>query len=366
MQLHRDNILKYTEGRKSYPQNPNWDFSGKHFEELKKYSNFRIDAKMELPPLVPIVIIDDQPISTAGNITVFSGASKSGKSAFMNCIVAGAISADGVINDPLPGLYVEPNRFGMAVIHIDTEQSKHKHYANVKSILRRADLAEMPENFCSYNIRMLDIANYKNVTSGICEEANSVFGGIHCIVIDGIADYITDVNCVEQSNSIIKYFEKLAITYNCPVLTIVHTNPGTDKERGHLGSQLQRKCESLIIVRADGDCSYLDPKFLRNAGLGRITRTEFAYDEDKGYHVAVGVREQERVDKKAERLVQMANIAEAVLSESEGLKYGELTDKITTYTKMSISTVKGYVTLMKANSIIVQIEDGRWVLPVTK
>ena len=364
MQLHRENTGKYVPGRKPYPQNPNWDFSGKHFEELNKYSKFRIHSKMDLPPLIPLVTLDDQVISTAGNITVFSGASKSGKSAFVNWIVAGAISVDGIVKDPFPGLYIEPNVEGKAVVHIDTEQSKHKHFANIQSILRRADLADSPPNFCSYNIRELEMANYGDVTSGICQEANCVFGGIHCIIIDGIADYIRDVNDTEQSNAIIRYFEKLSIKYSCPVITIVHTNPGSDKERGHLGSSLQRKCESLIIVKVDGDCSYLDPKFLRNAALGRISRTEFAFEEDKGYHVAVGVREPSNTNSSEDRLTRMAAIAEAVFVGHDSLKYGELVASIMALHKIGESAAKGHVKIMIANSIIVRQDDGKWRLKV--
>ena len=83
----------------------------------------------------------------------------------------------------------------------------------------------MPGLFSSYNIRQLDIDKYAAITTGICQAASVIFNGIHLIVIDGIADYITDVNDAIKSNEVVKYFEELAIMYSTPIVVIVQTHP---------------------------------------------------------------------------------------------------------------------------------------------
>ena len=61
------------------------------------------------------------------------------------------------------------------------------------------------------------------------------------------------------------------------VLPIIHTNPGSDKARGHLGSSLQRKAETVIFVHRNGDCSVVEPQFCRNEPFDRFA---FAVNEE--------------------------------------------------------------------------------------
>jgi hypothetical protein len=194
---------------------------------LLKYEPYRITELTDIPEPIPIMTINGEIISTVGNLTTISGASKSGKSAFSAPIIAEAIINDGEINDPFEGMVIARNKKNKAVIHIDTEQARHKHQKNLKGVLRRAKLDKCPDHLLSYNIRQLNIEIYKQVTEGICEAASNKFGGIHLILIDGIADYIKNVNDEGESNSIVKFFEELAIKYDTPIIIIVHTNPGS-------------------------------------------------------------------------------------------------------------------------------------------
>ena len=349
--------------KKIIDENPDWEnLSDENLAVLEKYDYLRITPTTDIPKPVPIITISGETISTEGNITTFSGASKSGKSALASWIIASAISADGILNDPLPGLRVEPNPTGKAVIHFDTEQAKHKHQYNVKTILHRANVTENPEYFRSYNIRQLEISDYAKVTSDICEAASKVFNGIHLIVIDGIADYIKDVNDQEQSNSIVKYFEDIAIKYATPVIVIVHTNPNSEKERGHLGSQCQRKSESVLMIKQDGDISYIEPKLLRMAGMGKIQKLQFRYDETKGYHVGCGVRLIDENRAEEERINRIEVIANNVFAPPAEYHYKDAIEKIMKETMKGETAAKGYFTEMKAHDMIVQDHNKIWRL----
>jgi hypothetical protein len=339
-------------------------FENRVFPELIEYEHLRITPDTNIPKPVPVITINGETISTEGNITTISGASKSGKSAFTGWILAGAISSTGMLNDPLPDLYVEPNSNKKAVLHFDTEQAKHKHQGNVISILHRAGLNVMPDYFLSYNIRQLGINEYRKKTIGICEAAGKDLGGIHLIVVDGIADYIKDVNDAEQSNEIVKFFEDIAIRYRVPIIVIVHTNPGSEKERGHLGSQCQRKSESLLHVKQEGDISYVEPKLLRMAGKGKIPLMQFTYDDEKKYHVSCGVRRHENVDKEAAKLEMLENLAAEVFVPPTALKDKDCQEQMIKAAKKGTSTVKGYLSEMRAHNIIVKGNDNLWRLRV--
>lgn len=333
------------------------DFLG---SALSKYTHLRITDTTEIPEPVPVIRINGEQISTEGNITTISGASKSGKSAFSSVLLAGAI-AQGEY-DGFPDIEITPAGKN-AVIHFDTEQARYKHQKNLKSTLKRARVDGCPENLLSYNIREEEIERYCTITKEIVEGAFLKFGGIHLIVIDGGADYIRDVNEPSQSNTLVKFFEDLAIQYETPVIIIVHVNPNSDKERGHFGSQLQRKSESVLTIKNQEDISFLEPKFLRGAGKGDIKLLQFLYDKEKGYHVYCGVRKPDEGGAKDElRLEKIKMIAKTVFSDQESYSYNEAIDKIMKESGKGITTTKGLFREMNAHELIIQGNDRNWRL----
>jgi hypothetical protein len=325
---------------------------------FKKYKHLQITDSTPIPPPIVIIKINSEIISTEGNVTTVSGASKSGKSAFISVPLAGAI-ADGEY-DGFPEIEVTHCN-GKAVLHFDTEQARHKHQRNLKSILKRAGLKTCPENFLSYNIRQEDLENYILITEQLISAAFVKFGGVHLIVIDGGADYIRDVNEPNQSNKIVKFFEDIAIKYRAAVIVIVHVNPGSDKERGHLGSQLQRKSESVLTVKAQGEISVLEPKFLRMAGKGDVPLIQFIYDKEKAYHIYCGLKPMEEPGQKnVKRVEEIKVIAEKVFAPPSSFGYADAIDKIMKHTGKQIVTAKALFKEMKAHEFITQGEDKNW------
>jgi hypothetical protein len=329
---------------------------------LLKYEPYRITELTDIPEPIPIITINGEIISTVGNLTTISGASKSGKSAFSAPIIAEAIINEGEINDRFEGMAIARNKNNLAVIHIDTEQARHKQQKNLLGILRRANLNRCPDHLLSYNIRQLNIEIYKQVTEEICEAASTKFGGIHLILIDGIADYIKNVNDESESNSIVKFFEELAIKYDAPIIIIVHTNPGGDKERGHLGSQCQRKSESVLSIKMEGEISYLEAKFLRMAGKADIPKLQFRYDKEKGYHIGCGIRSMDSNNKADKKEATLKMLCEKVFAIPKAHSYGEAINLIMEVTEKSRPTAKGIFSEMKESEMIIQATDKRWRL----
>src|SRR5438105_434520 len=70
--------------------------------QLSKFEYLRITDTKDILTPEPIITIGGEIISTKESILTISGASKSGKSAFTNCIAAAAIKSDGVLLDGLP------------------------------------------------------------------------------------------------------------------------------------------------------------------------------------------------------------------------------------------------------------------------
>jgi len=331
---------------------------------LSDFEQYRITDLTQIPLPDPVLKISGETIAVCEDIYALSGAPKSGKSALTGILIAGAISEPGQNIDNLDGVEVAPNNDRKAVVHIDTEQARHKQQYNVRTIIKRAGHKTCPDHYRSYNIRKLDLDKYVNVTTGICEEALNTFGGIHSIWIDGAADYIADVNDPAAANEIIKYFEGLAIEYKTAVFLIIHVNPGTSKERGHLGSQLQRKVGGVIFVKEEDDVSTIEPKYLRYAGKGDIPQLQFKYDKDKGYHVGCGVKEGSMDDDaKAEKKIKSIwSLCLKIFNGQYSCSRGEAIEQIMTKRACQERTAAGDFALMTSAKMINKGSDENYRL----
>ena len=262
---------------------------------LEKYG-YKNDSPIEEPE--PVVSVCDETISTAGNITVFTGYKKTGKSAVFSAIIAGFMQ-NNPITDTL-GFKPKYNSNSRAVIHIDTEQSRFNFDRFTrKNVLSRANLSSPPKWFYSLSLRETKINERMEILKNICAFVKKEHGGIHCVLIDGIADFVSSVNDEEDCNNVIHEFELMTIDYNTPLITVLHLNPGGNKSRGHLGSQLERKAESVLKMEKNPEngITSITEEALRNGGDMPII--EFSFNKSKGYHTFIGYESLKRKSKKA-------------------------------------------------------------------
>lgn len=328
-------------------------------DPLVDYEHLRITAEKEYPNNEPLITWDGFGVASAGNLTGISAPSKAGKSAFAGVLLAGSISTNGII-DGFENINVEPNTEGKAVIHFDTEQSEIDQQYNVRTVLKRAGMDKTPEHFLSYNIRQLPLSDYKKVTDALCLAAAKKFFGIYAIVIDGFADYVMSVNDEETATEIIQYFTLLAIQYQCPVIGLLHTNPDGSKERGHLGSQLQRKCYALITIsKSDDDISVAMPKFLRKGGNNDLQSIYYKYSHERGLHLQIDTPDN---GAKRDAIIrqQHCTIAKEIFAPTVALKYSEAVEAIMQHTSKGERTAKTMISNMKGWGIIKLHDDKRF------
>jgi hypothetical protein len=310
---------------------------------LADFDYMRVTKEKDIAHPEALIKISGASIARAKNLTSISAESKAGKTAVCGVILAGAISKKGDI-DGFAELKVLPNPDGKAVIHFDTEQSDDDQQYMVNTILKRAGMDSTPDYFRSYDTLEMSLKDYQPKTNIICELCANQFNGIHLIVIDGGADYILDVNNTDDANNIIAYFRSLSIKYKCPVVVIVHLNPGTEKERGNFGSQIQRACFGLLTIAKDkgNDISTLKLKLGRKAGVEDVHEISFKYNKEKGYHTEVDAADKEiEFDQKYKNLMQ--KIAGEAFSAVESYNASEAIEKIMANTLKKSTVAKGYL-----------------------
>jgi hypothetical protein len=315
--LYKDSLLENENFKVKNDPKSKQDNEDINFKSLLP---LRFDDRNPIPKPIAVVAIEDSVICTAGNISVVAGPSKSGKSSGGGAILAGALAMPGDIiqEEDRIGIYVEGNENGKGVIHIDSEQSRYDHQRFNNQVLKRCNRQKAPDYYYSFSLQRFTPSELIKATETIFEEVAKRHDGIHLALIDGIGDYVSSVNDELESNAVILLFIQLATKYNIPIILVLHFNPGTEKGRGHIGSHLERKCESFLSFEKakDSDISTIKPKLLRNAG--NFNEIQFEFNKEKGYHTLVAKinRTEAAQEKKNLKLISKTEQYNAILDEA--------------------------------------------------
>jgi hypothetical protein len=87
------------------------------------------------------------------------------------------------------------------------------------------------------------------------------------VVIDGIRDLVSSINSEEEATKIADFLLQMTAQKNIHVITVLHQNKGSETIRGHIGSELQNKAETVAVVSRDKDskdCSTFKADVTRN------------------------------------------------------------------------------------------------------
>jgi hypothetical protein len=234
---------------------------------------------------IPRYLIGSIPICTPGNLTTVSAVPKAGKTAWIGAMMAAVMTQRQPTADCLGLLSRNPE--GHALIHLDSEQSLFDAFMVISTALRRAGLSEPPPWLRSYCITGLSISEARECIHLAMEQAAKEHGGVHSVLLDGSADFVQDVNDPGESSLFVNELHGLAIKFHCPITSVIHLNPGTEKTRGHLGSQLERKSETNLRLERDGDSIVVWADKNRRAPITKDQGPRFQWSNELKMHVSI-------------------------------------------------------------------------------
>ena len=216
-------------------------------------SSFIIDLAEQVPDPQPIVRIWGNLLASRGNISTVVGLAKSRKTFLTAAIASGYLSESEFLGFDTPATG--------KVVYIDTEQSKAHVHKVARRILRSIGL---PTN---RNHDQLVVAALRELTPDQRKHAKGEILRRYkpdLLILDGVADLCNDPNDLHESETLVCELMRWSCEYDNHILCVLHSNPGGDKARGHLGSALLRKSETVMLVKADGDTSVVSPQYCRN------------------------------------------------------------------------------------------------------
>ncbi|WP_170061159.1 AAA family ATPase [Spirosoma aerolatum] len=211
---------------------------------LKDLQNRRLTNTTKYPAPTPVIRISGTNYANAGMISALTGPPKSGKTTVIGFMIATAFSH---FNDRAQSLDIETTfANGRDVVYLDFEQHISSTQDLQDKVLKYAGLSQTPENLFIYNLLEMSLDERRETIDLVFKEHK-----MHLLIIDGLADILTSVNDEEKSNALIEELSLLASRHNTAVVVVIHENKGGGSVRGHLGSQIERKCAGLISIKKD-------------------------------------------------------------------------------------------------------------------
>ena len=282
----------------------------------------RFDFNVVPLPLRPIYELCGNVISTPGNLTSITSAVKTGKSAVIGAMQASVMAGvdSGCTLD-----FTSSNPKAKALLSFDSEQSPDDHWQANSRALRRAGLQAPPPWLFSYCLTGLGSKRAWECVREAIRIAADQHGGVHSVLIDGVADLVADVNDPAESNEFVAELHEIAIQHDCSIVGVIHFNPNSEKTRGHLGSQLERKAETnLRLDKADLVTTIWSDK-QRRAPIPKGSGPSFAWSDTAGMHVSVESPKSSKDTAKREALLALA---EDIFGDHSAMRYSDLVSTV--------------------------------------
>lgn len=250
----------------------------------------RARVRFAVPPPEPTtrLFLAGKPIATPGNLVTLIAKSKTGKTAATGAAVAAIIGAHYDRSDLDTFKFTAPHT-SEAVILIDTEQSPYDAWTCHSRTMARSGGGAEPEWLHHYALVGDSAAELRKALPVALDRGRSAHGGVFCLILDGVADFVASVNDEAECNDFVAHLRALAVQFDCPIICVIHSNEGLktgDDGRGHLGKQLTRKAESNLLLKKVGDITTITSEKQRKAPITESDGVAFQWSDEHGRHVS--------------------------------------------------------------------------------
>ena len=229
-----------------------------NFHQVWETILIRATDKYTMPP--EVIEVNSSTISTLGNFSASTGKGKSKKTFNVCAFVASALTGKKVLN--YEAHFPEgKNR----VLYFDTEQSSYHCHKVLERINR---LAGYPAEMDLSLIEFVMLREYNPVDRRqIIELALAERPEVGLVIIDGLRDLLFDINSSTEAAEVIGLLMRWSSHYNLHIHTVLHLNKADDNVRGHIGTELNHKAETILQItrnEADGKVSEVHASLIRD------------------------------------------------------------------------------------------------------
>lgn len=197
------------------------------------------------------------PLATYGNFSFIQAPPKHKKTFLVTLLSTAYLGGDTTFSKHLKG-----HRGDRCVLHFDTEQGRFHAQRVFKRPLEMTGLT----NECYHTFGLRSFSHEERLCA--IEYAIYSYKNVGLVIIDGIADLVSDVNNIDESNRVVGKIMKWSEEMNCHIITVIHTNYNTNKPTGHLGSALEKKTETQIQISGVENSNLMEVSCRSSRGRG--------------------------------------------------------------------------------------------------
>lgn len=314
--------------------------------EATELEECRVYNSANIPAPEPIIEKDGIPIFSKGDFSILVGNPGTRKSWLCASIAAAFINDDGFLG------FNRVSANGV-LLWVDTEQGRARTAQSSRRLNKMLGFSENKDLdfLVLLDFRDKDFEKRKSLLVSAIEIHNPQF-----VILDGLADLITDPNDPKQSCEIVLLLMQITAKYNIHILAVVHSNVGAnDKARGHLGSEALRKCETAIYCKVSPDGEFT---------VCTYQKTRNKRPQDFGFNICDGIPtlcdySPEPISKTKEAKILFSDL----LTNEPETRYLDLVSSIKSKTGQCEKTAKNKIRYALKNGVIAQGANGLYYLP---
>ena len=296
-------------------------------------------------------------MGTLGNISTVIGKAKSRKSFFVNMVVATVLKGGDFKG--FRGCLPNNKR---RVLYFDTEQGIYHVQLAVKRICDQVGDPK-PKNLDVYPLRKFR----PDKRLALIEHTIENTPDVGFVIIDGIRDLVTSINDEDQATAITSDLMKWSEERQIHIMCVLHQNKNDSNARGHIGTELMNKSETVFSVTVDSvekHISKVEAEYARN-----ISPESFAFEVvDNLPEIAEDFKVNKSTKKYKFDLFNLCNkqkneLLDVAFLEHNKLGYNELVSQIQIATKnyysedVGIVKVKKFIIDCKTNKLLFQKKE---------
>ena len=333
-------------------------FSDEELESYLSKGEIKATDKITIPP--KILFVGDCTIATFGNFSASTGKAKSKKTFNISAMVAAAVTNSTVLN--YRACLPEGKR---NILYFDTEQSKFHCHSVLERIYKLSGLSLKEDD---PRLMFWGLREYTpKLRIAVIDYALRKYDEVGLVIIDGLRDLMYDINNGKEATDVMTVLMAWTSVYELHIHTVLHLNKNDNNPRGHIGTELENKAETVLIISKNtmnNSVSEVKPMHMRDKEF-----TTFAFHIDDNKLPVLDSSMSVTVVKPREKsLVSLDNevhqeILGKVFDENTPTKYNELVDVVAqAYEaagyKRGMNGIKGLLKLLTSKGIIVKEENG--------
>jgi hypothetical protein len=212
------------------------------------------------------------PFGTYGNFSCIVGPPKTMKTYLKSLLVSRYVGFDSQNY----ALNIESHRDrDCYVVDIDTEQAEFHAHSAFKRVMSLCRIKNY-DHYRPFALRPYEPKERLEFIEWLIYESD-LKGNIGLMAIDGLADLVDDFNDLKESQRVIQKVMKWTDDAQFHLTTVLHSNFGSAKAVGHIGSSMLKKAETVCQLSREDDVVRVN--FTHTRGF-KIDDFSYAINED--------------------------------------------------------------------------------------